>query len=60
MGAWLFFFFFFFFFFVVFFIIIITMFYRNSFINAFSVCPDQTLRSVASDLGLHCLSMSFL
>ena len=25
-----------------------------------SVYPDQTLPSVASDLGLHCLSMSLL
>ena len=27
-------------------------------LNANSVNPGQTLRSVASDLGLHCLSMS--
>ena len=29
-------------------------------LNANSVDPDQTPRSAASDLGLHCLSMSFL
>ena len=28
--------------------------------NANTVDPDQTLRSVASDLGFHCLPMSFL
>ena len=28
--------------------------------NANSVDPDQMLHSVASDLGLHCLPMSFL
>ena len=28
--------------------------------NAYSVDPDQTPRSVASDLGLQCLLMSFL
>ena len=28
--------------------------------NANSVDPDQTPRSVASDLGLHCLPLSFL
>ena len=28
--------------------------------NANSVDPDQTPRSVASDLGLHCLQMSYL
>ena len=41
---------------------IITMLYRNSctVFNANSVDPAQTLRSVASDLGLHCLSMSLL
>ena len=26
--------------------------------NSYSVDPDQTLRSVASDLGLHCLPTS--
>ena len=29
-------------------------------INANSVDPDQTQRSAASDLGLHCLQMSHL
>ena len=29
-------------------------------VNANSVDPDQTPRSVASDLGLHCLPMSHL
>ena len=29
-------------------------------INANSVDPDQTPRSAASDLGLHCLPMSHL
>ena len=29
-------------------------------LNANSVDPDQTPRSVASELGLYCLSMSFL
>ena len=29
-------------------------------LNANSVAPDQTPRSVASDLGLHCLPMSIL
>ena len=29
-------------------------------INANSVDPDQTPRSAASDLGLHCLPMSLL
>ena len=29
-------------------------------LNANSVDPDQTPRSVASDLGLHCLPMSLL
>ena len=29
-------------------------------VNANSVDPDQTPRSVASDLGLHCLRMSYL
>ena len=35
------------------------MFYINSF-NTNSVDPDQTPRSVASDLGLYCLQMSLL
>ena len=30
------------------------------FLNANSVDPDQTLRYVASDLGLHCSLMSLL
>ena len=30
------------------------------YLNANSVDPDQTPRSVASDLGLHCLPMSLL
>ena len=34
------------------------MFYRNTELNANSVDPDQTL--AASDLGLHCLTMSLL
>ena len=34
---------------------ITTIFYRNSCITANSVDPDQTTRSVASDLGLYCL-----
>ena len=29
-------------------------------VNANSVDPDQTPRSAASDLGLHCLSLSHL
>ena len=29
-------------------------------LNANSVYPDQTPRSAASDLGLHCLAMSHL
>ena len=37
----------------------ISMFYRN-FCKANSVGPDQTPRSAASDLGLHCLPMSLL
>ena len=40
-----------------FFIITIRMFYRNSYTEC-SVDPDQT--TAASDLGLHCLPMSFL
>ena len=31
-----------------------------SLVNANSVDPDQTPRSAASDLGLHCLPMSHL
>ena len=38
---------------------IITIFYRNVF-KANSVDPDQTPRSAASDLGIHCLPMSLL
>ena len=38
----------------------ITTIYRNSFIKLNSVDPDQTPRSAASDLGLHCLPMSIL
>ena len=30
-----------------------------SFLNANSVEPDQTLRSMASDLGLHCFHCPF-
>ena len=36
------------------------MFYRFSLLNANSVDPDQTPRSAASDLGLHCLPMFHL
>ena len=36
---------------------IITMFVEISELNANSVDPDQTPRSVAFDLGLHCLPM---
>ena len=35
------------------------MFHTNSCFNANSVDSDQFLRSAASDLGLHCLPMSF-
>ena len=35
--------------------LIITMFYEMPVINANSVEPDQTPRSAASDLGLHCV-----
>ena len=35
------------------------MFYRNSY-NANSVDPDQMPHFVASDLGLHCLPVTFL
>ena len=42
-------------------VFIITMFYRNSYTKtANSVDSDQTPRSVASDLGLHCLPLSIL
>ena len=40
-------------------ICIITMFYRFS-CNQYRVDPDQTPRSAASDLDLHCLPMSLL
>ena len=33
---------------------------ERSELNANSVDPDQTPRSAASDLGLHCLPMSYL
>ena len=33
---------------------------KNSELNANSVDPDQTLRSAASNLGLHCLPVSLL
>ena len=46
------FFFFFFFFFFFMFLLEITV------VNANNVDPDQTPRSAASDLGLHCLPMS--
>ena len=36
-------------------ILIITCFIEMPVVNANSVDPDQTPRSVASDLGLHCL-----
>ena len=39
-------------------VFIIVMFYRNN--NANNVDPDQTPRSAASDLGLHCLLMPLL
>ena len=35
-------------------------FIRMHILHANSVDPDQTPRSVASDLGLHCLPMSLL
>ena len=41
-------------------IFIISMFYRNSCVYANSLYPDQTPRSVASDLGPDCLPMSHL
>ena len=37
----------------------ITKFYRNSKLNTNSVDPDQMPHSVVSDLGLHCLPLSF-
>ena len=40
--------------------LIIFFFIEISVFNANSVDPDQTPRSVASDLGLHCLPMSSL
>ena len=36
------------------------MFCRNSLLIANSVDPDQTPRSAASNLGLHCVPMSLL
>ena len=33
---------------------------KNPVINAKIVDPDQMLRSTASDLGLHCLQMSYM
>ena len=41
-------------------VFIITMFIEMPVVNANIVDPDQTLRSAASDLGLHYLSMSNL
>ena len=41
-------------------VLIITMFFGMSIVNANNVDPDQTLRSAASDLGLHCLPLSHL
>ena len=41
-------------------VIIVTMFYSDSFLNAKSVDPDQTLHSAASELDLHCLPMYIL
>ena len=41
-------------------VFIVTMFYRNLVFNANSVDPDQMPHSAASDLGLHCLSVSLL
>ena len=41
-------------------VIILTCFVERSEFNANSVDPDQTPRSVASDLGLHYLPMSHL
>ena len=42
------------------FISIIVMYYKIVELNANSVDPDQTPRSSASDLGLHCLPISLL
>ena len=36
------------------------MFCRQPALNAISVDPDQMQRSVASDLSVHCLSVSLL
>ena len=41
-------------------VLIITMFFEMPIVNANNVDPDQTPRSVASDLGLRCLPMSHL
>ena len=41
-------------------VFIVTMFYSNSVINANRVEPNQTPRSAASDMGLHCLPVSIL
>ena len=41
-------------------VFIIAMFCRNSELNANRADHGQTPRSAASDLGLHCLSMSLL
>ena len=41
-------------------ILLLLYFIEISEFNANSVDPDQTPRSVASDLGLHCLPMSIL
>ena len=41
-------------------VFITVMFCKKYELNADSVDPDQTPRSAASDLGLHCLSMSLL
>ena len=41
-------------------VFIITMLYKKYVFNTNSAYPDQTQRSVAFDLGLHCLSMSLL
>ena len=36
------------------------MFYKIPVLNANSVDPDQTPRSVASDKGLHCMQITLL
>ena len=41
-------------------VLTITMFIEIPVVNTNSVDPDQTPRSAASDLGLHCLPMSYL